>query len=67
MLDPSSGATVITARGTTEIGNVGGTCLSCHGRAQAFDTVCFTNTNCVPLPFFVDTRVDPARDDPRCR
>lgn len=67
ILDTSSGETVITERGTTDVRNVGGTCLSCHGAAAAFDNVCFTNTNCAPLPFFVDTRVVPERDDARCR
>jgi hypothetical protein len=67
VLDPSSGASVITARGTTDVGNVGGTCLSCHGVAQAFDSVCFTNTSCIELPGFIDTNVVPARDDPRCQ
>jgi hypothetical protein len=67
VLDVDSGESVITARGTTDVGNAAGTCLSCHGAAQAFDTVCFTNSGCVELPFFIDTNVDPATDDPRCR
>ncbi|MBM4283522.1 MAG: hypothetical protein FJ137_23200 [Deltaproteobacteria bacterium] len=66
VLDTSSGSTVITARGTTDVGNVGGTCLSCHGAATAHDSVCFTNSSCRPLPFFVDTEVVPASDE-RCR
>ncbi len=67
VLDTGSGETVITARGTTEVGNPAGTCLSCHGAAAAFDSVCFTNSSCRPLPFFLDTRVVPERDDDRCR
>jgi hypothetical protein len=67
VIDTSSGASVITSRGTTEVRNPAGTCLSCHASAQAFDTVCFTNSNCVDLPFFIDTHVVPERDDPRCR
>lgn len=67
LLDTSSGETVITARGTTDVRNIGGTCLSCHGAAAAFDNVCFTNTSCRPLPFFVDTHVEPNLDDARCQ
>jgi hypothetical protein len=67
VLDTSTGQTVITARGTDDVGNVGGSCVSCHGAATAFDSVCFTNSSCRPLPAFVDTDVDPATADPRCR
>jgi hypothetical protein len=67
VLDVSSGETVITQRGTTEVKNAAGTCLSCHGAAQAFDYACFTNSSCAPLPFFIDTTVVPEDDDPRCR
>jgi hypothetical protein len=66
VLDTSSGSTVITARGTTDVGNPAGSCLSCHGAAAAYDSVCFTNSSCRPLPFFIDTNVDPASDE-RCR
>jgi hypothetical protein len=67
VLDTGSGETVITARGTADVGNIGGSCLSCHGAASAFDNVCFTNQSCRPLPFFIDTHVEPRDDDPRCR
>lgn len=67
VLNVDSGESVITARGTTDIGNAAGSCLSCHGGAQAFDYACFTNTSCVPLPSFINTTVVPADDDPRCR
>jgi hypothetical protein len=67
LLDTSSGQTVITARGTTDVRNAAGTCLSCHGAATAFDNVCFTNSSCKPLPSFIDTHVVPARDDARCQ
>ena len=67
VLNVDSGESVITERGTTEIANIGGTCLSCHGRANAFDYACFTNTGCGPLPFFINTDMQPDRDDPRCR
>jgi hypothetical protein len=67
LLDTSSGESVITARGTTDIRNAAGTCLSCHGAAAAFDNVCFTNSSCKPLPAFIDTHVVPSRDDARCQ
>src|SRR5688572_3817279 len=35
-LHVGSGRTVITERGTTEIGNPGGSCLSCHAPARDF-------------------------------
>ena len=66
-LHVGSGRTVITERGTSELNNPGGTCLSCHSAARAFDLVCFTNNTCAPLPFFVDTDIAPQDDDPRCR
>lgn len=66
VLHVASGQTVITGRGTTEVSNPAGSCLSCHGAATAFDSICFTNTSCAPLPFFINTDVDPAAD-PRCR
>jgi hypothetical protein len=66
VLDTSSGTSVITARGSTDVGNLAGSCISCHGAAQAFDTVCFTNSSCRDLPFFVDTNVDPLTEDERC-
>ena len=61
------GQTIIAARGTTEIRNVAGSCIGCHGGASAFDYACFTNGGCGSLPFFVDTTVEPDVDDPRCR
>jgi hypothetical protein len=66
-LHVASGRTVITGRGTTELANPAGTCLSCHTAAKDFDLVCFTNSTCAPLPFFIDTDIDPTTDDPRCR
>lgn len=66
VLHVASGSTVITARGTTEMANPGGTCMSCHVAAERFDYVCFTNDTCKPLPFFIDTNVDPATEDARC-
>lgn len=63
----ASGRTIITARGTTEMANPAGTCISCHTAAKDFDLVCFTNKTCAPLPFFVDIDIDPTTDDPRCR
>ena len=65
-LDVGTGRTVITERGTTNIGNPGGTCISCHEVARDFDLVCFTNTTCAPLPFFIDTEIDPQTEDARC-
>jgi hypothetical protein len=67
ILHVDSGETIITHRGTTDVGNAAGSCIGCHGAASGFDTVCFTNTSCAPLPFFIDTDVDPRTDDPRCR
>ncbi|HEY1100351.1 MAG TPA: hypothetical protein VGF99_15540 [Myxococcota bacterium] len=67
LLDTESGETVIRERGTTEISNVGGTCLKCHGGANAYDYACFSNDGCGDLPFFIDTNVVPAEDDARCR
>ena len=67
VLDVDSGTTRIAERGTTGIANIGGTCLSCHGGASAFDYACFSNTGCGALPFFIDTDVQPEEDDPRCR
>lgn len=66
VLDVKSGSTVIAERGTTEIGNVGGSCIGCHGGANAFDYACFSNDGCGSLPFFIDTTVEPENDDPRC-
>ncbi len=66
-LHVGSGRTVITQRGTTEIANPAGTCMSCHIAATNFDNVCFTNTQCAPLPFFIDIDIDPTTDDPRCK
>ena len=66
VLSVAGGESVITSRGTTEVRNAAGSCLSCHGASSAFDSVCFTNTSCAPLPFFVDTAVDPGSEDPRC-
>lgn len=63
-----SGRTVITSRGTTEVANFVGTCIGCHQKADDF--VCFTDVDgqgCDPFPGFVDTDVDPATEDPRCR
>lgn len=62
-----NGDTVITERGTTEVGNAAGSCTKCHGAAIAFDTVCGTNNSCAPLPFFIDTEPDSAQEDPRCQ
>ncbi len=61
------GRSIIHNRGTTEIANAAGSCISCHARANAFDYVCFTNDGCGSFPFFVDATVDPDADDPRCR
>lgn len=66
VLHVASGESVITSRGTTEVKNAAGSCLSCHSASSAFDSVCFTNTSCAPLPFFIDTNVDPVTEDPRC-
>ncbi len=67
VLNVDSGETVITERGTTDISNVGGSCVSCHGGASAYDYACFSNEGCGPLPFFINTDVKPDVDDPRCR
>lgn len=67
IVDVSTGSSIITARGTTEIRNVGGTCIGCHGGAEPFDYACFTNSGCGSLPFFIDTNVVPDEEDPRCR
>ena len=66
-LDHDGKKTVITARGTTEIKNPAGTCVSCHAPAKDFDFICDTNTACAALPFFIDTDIDPKTDDPRCQ
>lgn len=66
VLNVDSGETVIAERGTTEIGNVGGSCIACHGGANAYDYACFSNDGCGALPFFIDTTVEPDTDDPRC-
>lgn len=58
--------TVITNRGTTEIKNVAGSCISCHDGAAAYDFVCGSNHSCGDLPFFVNTQPDSASEDPRC-
>ncbi len=63
----ADGQTVIQQRGTTELGNVGGSCIACHAGSAAFDYACLTNSGCGSLPFFVDTDVDPDTEDPRCR
>jgi hypothetical protein len=66
-LDVGSGRTVITSRGTSEVHNAVGTCVSCHQpAAKSFDFACFTNNTCPPFPFFISTKVDPDTDDPRC-
>jgi hypothetical protein len=66
-LDVSSGETVIVERGTTDIGNAGGSCIACHAGANAFDYACFSNGGCGALPPFVNLEVNPETDDPRCR
>ena len=66
VLHVASGQTVITSRGSTDVGNAAGSCVGCHGAASAFDSICFTNTSCAPLPFFINTDVDPSTD-PRCQ
>jgi hypothetical protein len=66
-LSVAGGRSVITERGTSEIGNPGGSCLSCHQAAVDFDLACFTNDKCAPLPFFIDTDIEPETEDPRCR
>ena len=58
--------TMITNRGTTDVGNIAGSCISCHAGAQAFDMVCGTNNSCGALPFFIDTHPDSKVEDPRC-
>ena len=62
-----TGKTIITARGTTEMKNLGGTCIGCHVPAKDFDYVCATNEKCPKLPFFINTDINPASDDPRCK
>jgi hypothetical protein len=62
-----TGKTIITARGTTEVKNLGGTCISCHTPAKDSDFVCATSSKCPKLPFFINTDIHPAKDDPRCR
>jgi hypothetical protein len=66
-LDLSTGKPIITNRGTTEVKNLGGTCISCHAPAKSFDLACDTNAKCTALPFFVNTTIVPANDDPRCK
>ena len=66
VLHVGTGNTVITSRGTTEVANPAGSCMSCHAAARDFDNVCFTNSACAPLPFFIDTNVDPKTEDARC-
>jgi len=71
LLDISSGSTVITERGTTEIQTMGNTCVSCHSLApDEFDFVCNTwgaqgSENC---GFdFGESQLSMAIDnDPRC-
>ncbi|HEY4220524.1 MAG TPA: hypothetical protein VGO62_04260 [Myxococcota bacterium] len=64
--DLDSGRTIITNRGTTEVANIGGTCISCHAPAKDFDLVCNTNSKCPQLPFFINTHIVPKNDDHRC-
>ena len=66
-LDLSTGSAIITARGTTDVKNLGGTCISCYAPAKDHDLVCGGGGACKPLPFFISTHIVPSSDDPRCK
>lgn len=68
VFDNSTGKTIVTQRGTTEVSNPAGTCASCHGKAKPeFDFVCSTGHGCADLPFFIEwMRESSINNDPRC-
>jgi hypothetical protein len=69
-LDASKDGTQIRQRGTVDVANRLGTCLSCHAQAQAqWDLVCEENHGCAPLPVSramigAMQRTDPRWDNP---
>lgn len=62
------GTTTINMRGTTEVSNQVGTCLSCHEFAEMrFDMVCHEGHGCNPLPFTPEELEAFQNMDPRCQ
>jgi hypothetical protein len=67
VLDPSKNGSQIRQRGTVDVANRLGTCLSCHAQARAqWDLVCETNHGCAPLPVTRAMIGALQRTDPRC-
>ena len=66
VIDPTSGSTNITARGTEEVINVGVPCFACHSAAKAVDYICESGNGCPEL-MLSDELVDFLQEsDPRC-
>jgi hypothetical protein len=66
-LDVSKDGTRVRQRGTVDVANRLGTCLSCHAQAQAqWDLVCESNHGCAPLPVTGAMIGALQRTDPRC-
>ena len=67
VLDTSKDGTRIQERGTTDIANQFGTCLSCHSQAAPqWDLICEMNHGCPPLPVTLDVVHALQKAEPRC-
>jgi hypothetical protein len=67
VLDVSKDGTKIRQRGSTEVANSSGGCLSCHIQArQQWDLVCETDHGCSPIPATPAMIAALQRTDPRC-
>jgi hypothetical protein len=68
VLKVKKGETVIADRGTTDVRNAVGTCLSCHAEAEPqWDLVCRTGHGCKDLPgFAVKLAARKVAKDGRC-
>jgi hypothetical protein len=68
LLDIAEEGSTIASRGTTDIGNQAGTCLSCHQLARPeWDLICGTTHGCAPLPFTREQIQMVQGADLRCR
>jgi hypothetical protein len=67
LLETETGSTTIVSRGTTNVSNDLGTCLSCHSMAEPqFDFVCEKGQGCDALPLSDDVFLMAQQNDPRC-
>ena len=67
VINPNSGRTRITARGTDEVINIGVPCVTCHFAARAADFICEGANGCPPRgPLSVEVIDFLQENDPRC-